>query len=307
MNLCAAGCFVKNKYQDVGDCCLNLILSICFLFHVCDSFFSYLGKWVFLGLVLIFSSIILTVIRPRRSLFALTISNILICEFSLHSSEIPSLCILCFRNPLPAFFCVLAELKMHLLPVADCEWGTIDIMRGSKQHKCMCELAAATHIFSVLQAYFYHSIANALSLIQNASYPQNDRLSLWAGKNRSTMGSRCFFSVFSSWECAAAFCKFKCVFLSVCIHLCVCECVRGCAHECLRVCVRVSTVDWCLRTAHIFCLNAVSSACAPFIQVWQIKSCFSSLRCIVLNTKVHNAQRRHPLPYPTVMSEQQTA
>lgn len=166
---------------------------------------------------------------------------------------------------------------MHLLPVADCEWSTIDIMRGSEQHTCMCELAAATHICSTLRAYFYHSIANALSLIQNASYPQYDGLSLWAGKNRSTMGSRCFF-LFSLLGSELLHFASLNMFSWVYAYICVCERVRGCAHECLRVCVCVWVrVDWRLRTAHIFCLNAVSSACAPFIQVWQIKSCFSSV------------------------------
>lgn len=31
------------------------------------------------------------------------------------------------------FFYMLAELKMHLLPVANCEWRAFDIMRGSVQ------------------------------------------------------------------------------------------------------------------------------------------------------------------------------
>ena len=48
------------------------------------------------------------------------------------------------KYPLPAFFYVLAELKMHLLPVANCEWRAFEgvgAVRG-----CMCKHAAITHI-----------------------------------------------------------------------------------------------------------------------------------------------------------------
>lgn len=140
---------------------------------------------------------------------------------------------------------------MHLLPVADCEWSTIDIMRGSEQHTCMCELAAATHICSTLRAYFYHSIANALSLIQNASYPQYDGLSLWAGKNRSTMGSRCFF-LFSLLGSELLYFASLNMFSWVYAYICVWECVRGCAHECLRVCVCVSACRLMLKNSTYF-------------------------------------------------------
>lgn len=167
----------------------------------------------------------------KSALLAFNNSNILICEFSLQISYIRSLCKPCVKNPLSESFYVLSKLKMHLLPVAYCEWSTIDIMRGSEQHTCMCELA--THICSKLRAYFYHSIADVLSLIQNASYPQYDRLSLWAGKNRLTMGNICRFGF--SWEWAAAFCKYKYAFLSVCIHLCVWVLAR--VHAWVFVCV----------------------------------------------------------------------
>lgn len=42
------------------------------------------------------------------------------------------------KYPLPAFLYVLAELKMHLLPVANCEWKAFDIMRGLVQYTGAC-------------------------------------------------------------------------------------------------------------------------------------------------------------------------
>lgn len=59
-----------------------------------------------------------------------------------------------------------------------------------------------------------------------------------------------YASVFSPWKWVAAFCQWRCVSCVWFKNECVCACD---AEE-----------------QYIFCLKAVSSACAPFIKVWQI-------------------------------------
>lgn len=88
---------------------------------------------------------------------------------------------------------------------------------------------------------------------------------LWDGKNRSIMRSKyCVYASvlnFSPWKWVAASCQWRCVCVKI-VWVCVCVCADA-------------------EEQYIFCLKAVSSARAPFIKVWQINSCFLSIRLLL--------------------------
>lgn len=66
------------------------------------------------------------------------------------------------KKPLPAFLYVLAELKMHLLPVANCERRAFDIMRGLEQNRVHVQACCHYSSCYMLWAYFYCFTADAL-------------------------------------------------------------------------------------------------------------------------------------------------
>lgn len=146
--LCAARCFVKKKK---GFRCLNVNF---FLIDI------YIFACVFgcVKLCILFSLITYQQAYMQENPPS-TVANCVFPPVRLSSDlqKPPK-----SKYPLTAFLHVRAELNMHLLPVANCEWNAFDIMRSLVLYSCV--RAHSSEICLTVWAYFYCFIANALCL-----------------------------------------------------------------------------------------------------------------------------------------------
>lgn len=139
MNVCATRCFVKKFRLSVK---FKVEHGYCFLLHVCEHVSVWMCECVCFMSVVFFSDItrypsiklpfVLTFVNTTFALVNLLLDphNYLHVTFFMYGKS---------KYPLPAFFLyVLGELKMHLLPVVNCEWRAFDIMRGLVQYKRAC-------------------------------------------------------------------------------------------------------------------------------------------------------------------------
>lgn len=116
--LCAARCFVKKKH--LGFCCLNVNFYIYIYTCLCI--------WLYKGMYFVFSDYISASVQPGKPPFNCWCPVHLFSDLQKRPKS---------KYPLPAFLHVRAELNMHLLPVANCEWNAFDIMRRLVLYSCV--------------------------------------------------------------------------------------------------------------------------------------------------------------------------